>query len=123
LSALEDAIAQDLPMIEKPGIAYPLVVQSMTNAADKKLDLERQELLRMLTKHRSVIADDSLYQFCCEWTELKFLWLEKRHKAFARRLAQLGSRHPVLTAQRLLLALTGFGTNRALAGLHRDGAQ
>ena len=106
-----------------PGIADSLVIQSMTNSADKKLELERQELLRMLTKHKDVIADDSLYRFCCEWTELKFLWLEKRHKAFARRLAQLGSRHPVFTAQRLLLALPGFGTNRALAGLHRDGAQ
>jgi glycosyltransferase involved in cell wall biosynthesis len=106
-----------------PGIAHPLVVQSMTNAADKKLELERQELLKMLTKHRNVIANDSLYQFCCEWTELKFLWLGKRHKAFATRLAQIGSRHPVLTAQRLLLALPGLGTNRALAGLYQDDAQ
>jgi len=103
-----------------PGIAHPLVLQSMTKAADKNLELESLEVLRILTKHRDVIGDDRLYKFCCEWTELKFLWLGKRHKAFAARLAQLGSRHPVLTAQRLLFALPGLGTNKAFAGLHQE---
>jgi glycosyltransferase involved in cell wall biosynthesis len=103
-----------------PGIALPLVIQNMTKAADKGLEQERRDTLRLLSKHRDFIANDSLYQFCCEWTELKFLWLGKRHNTFVARLAQLGSRHPVLTAKRLLLSLPGLGTNIAFAGLHQD---
>jgi hypothetical protein len=104
------------------GIAFPLVVQTMTNTADKGLERERQDTLRMLSKHRDIIADDSLYQFCCEWTELKFLWLGRRHTECVARLAHLGSRYPLRTAQRLLLSLPSLGTNRAFAGLHQSPA-
>jgi glycosyltransferase involved in cell wall biosynthesis len=103
-----------------PGVAEPLVIQTMTLTVDKALDFEKQCVLAILKKHRDLIESEQLYQFCCAWTELKFRWIGGRHFAFVTLLAHLGLRHPFLTSQRLRFALPGVGTNRAFRALHRE---
>ena len=104
------------------GIAEPLVTQTMTRTADKALGWEKQHVLALLEKHRDLIDSEELYQFCRAWTELKFRWIGRRRAAFLGLLMQLGVRHPLLTLQRLRLALPGVGSNRAWRALHRGHA-
>jgi glycosyltransferase involved in cell wall biosynthesis len=101
------------------GIADPLVVQTMTLAPDKTLDLEKRCVLALLHKHRDLIGDETVYQFCVQWTELKFRWLDKRRASFLTLLIRLGIRHPFLTLQRLRLAAPGLGSNFAWRSLYR----
>jgi len=101
-----------------PGIAEPLVIQTMTRTVDKSLGGEKHYVLAILEKHRDLIENEELYQFSCEWTELKFRWIGKRRAAFVRLLVHLGVRHPLLTLQRLRFALSGVGSNRAFRTLH-----
>jgi len=105
-----------------PGIAEPLVIQTMTRTADKTLGWEKQHVLALLEKHRDLIEDEELYRFCCEWTELKFRWIGRRRAAFVKLLVQLGVQHPLLTLQRLRFALPTVGTNHAFRALHRGQA-
>ena len=105
-----------------PGIAEPLVVQTMTRTADKSLGLLKMQSLALLEKHRDLIEDDELYSFCREWTDLKFRWLGGKRGAFFQLLMQLGVRHPLLTLQRLRFALPGVDTNRAFRALYRRGS-
>jgi glycosyltransferase involved in cell wall biosynthesis len=105
-----------------PGIAEPLVIQTMTRTADKALDREELEFLAMLEKHRDLIESEQAYRFCREWTKLKFHWLERRHAAFFKSLTQLGMRHPLLTLRRLRLALPGVSANRAFRNFHQGHA-
>ena len=102
-----------------PGIAEPLVIQTMTRTADKTLDREKVETLDLLEKHRDLIEDEELYRFCREWTDLKFRWLGGKRAAFFELLMQLGMQHPLLTLRRLRFALPSVGSNRAFRVLHR----
>jgi glycosyltransferase involved in cell wall biosynthesis len=102
-----------------PGIATPLVLQSMTKTTDKDLAQEKQYTLAMLEKHRDLFEDESLYEFCREWVELKHLWLGDERAALAVLLAQLGLRRPSLTFRRLYNALPSVGGNRAFRRFHR----
>ena len=105
-----------------PGIATPLVVQSMTKTTDKDLAQEKRYTLAMIEKHRDLFEDEFLYRFCCEWVELKHLWLGNERAAFVRLLTQLGLRRPALTLQRLYTALPSTGGNRAFRRFHRGHA-
>jgi len=102
-----------------PGIAEPLVIQTMTKTGDKSLDRLKVQALALLEKHRDLIEDEELYRFCREWTDLKFRWLAGKRAEFFELLMQLGMRHPLLTLRRLRFALPGVGTNRAFRAFQR----
>jgi glycosyltransferase involved in cell wall biosynthesis len=102
-----------------PGIAEPLVVQTMTNTTDKNLAREKEYTLALLEKHRDLFEDEALYRYCCEWTELKDLWLRSERLAFARRLARLSVRSPFFTLLRMYTALPGVEGNLAFRQFHR----
>jgi glycosyltransferase involved in cell wall biosynthesis len=104
-----------------PGIAEPLVVQTMTLGSDKGLAREREYLLALIDKHRDLFADEAEYRYCRDWAELKHAWLGGRRAAFIRQLVNLGLRHPLQTLRRLALAHRNLGGNRALSRLHLKG--
>jgi glycosyltransferase involved in cell wall biosynthesis len=101
-----------------PGIAEPLVIQTMTRTEDKSLIGEKQYVLALLEKHRDLIENVELYQFCRAWTELKFGWLGGKHTSFLKLLVRLALRYPSLTLQRLRFAFPGRRSNRALRDLN-----
>jgi len=102
-----------------PGIAEPLVTQTMTRASDKGLAREREHLLMLLEKHRGLFDSEAQYRFCRDWAELKHSWLSGRRGAFARQLMALGLRHPWRTAGRLLEARRNLEGNLAFSRFHR----
>jgi glycosyltransferase involved in cell wall biosynthesis len=106
-----------------PGIATPLVVQSMTKTTDKDLAQEKRYTLAMLEKHRDLFEDRALYDFCRDWIELKHLWLCEERMAFAFLLAQLGLRRPSLMVRRLYNALPSMSGNLAYRRFHKSSAR
>lgn len=105
-----------------PGIAEPLVTQTMTRTSDKSLDDEKRWSLALIDKHRDVFLSEGEQTFCRDWVELRYAWLGARRGEFARRLARLAARHPARTWQRLRLALPNLGGNRALGRFLRGAA-
>ncbi len=106
-----------------PGIADPLVIQTMTLTQDKNLALEKESVLALLHKNWDLIENEELYKFCRAWTELKFNWLGGRRVAFVSLLMKLSAQHPFMTFQRLRFAFPGIGSNRAWRSLHRSNAR
>jgi glycosyltransferase involved in cell wall biosynthesis len=105
------------------GIARPLVMQNMTTASEKTLAEQYRYLLVLMHKHHELMDRVGDYEFCLRWIHAKQAWLEGRPGNFARTIASLAFSHPLLTANRLVLAIPNLGLNRALSRFHlRDGA-
>ena len=103
------------------GIARPLVVQTMTKTGEKSLAEEHRNMVALLNKHRDFIAGE--YEFCISWIDAKQAWLEGRLARFARQMAAIAVLHPILTLNRLVLAIPNFGLNRAFSRFYlRRGA-
>jgi hypothetical protein len=100
------------------GVARPLVVQTMTKAAEKTLAEEYRNTLLLLKKHREFLERRGHYEFCLQWVHAKQSWLEHRHGEFLKLMLRLILRHPGLTVSRLVLALPNAGLNRAIGRFH-----
>jgi glycosyltransferase involved in cell wall biosynthesis len=105
------------------GIARPLVVQSMTKSSEKTLSEEYRYALVMMHKHREFMDQVGEYEFCLRWLHAKQSWLEGRLGSFARIVASLAFSHPVLTANRVALAIPNLGLNRAFSRFHLRGGE
>lgn len=101
-----------------PGIAAPLVTQTMTLSQEKKLEEELALMLRLLEKHRDFIEQESDYDFCRAWTIAKHDFLRGDKPSFLRKMAALAARHPVETGKRLVRALPNIGFNVRLSRFH-----
>src|SRR6476646_8608985 len=105
------------------GVSQPLVVQNMTKAAEKTLAEEYRYVLVLINKHRELMDRVGQYEFCLHWVHAKQAWLEGRLGSFAQTVASLAFSHPVLTTNRLALAIRNLGLNRAFSRFHlRDRA-
>jgi GT2 family glycosyltransferase len=102
------------------GVPESLVIQKMTQTSDKSLDQLRLFTLLLLERHQGFFDNESLYEFCREWIELKFDWLGNNRMSFARRLMMLGVKHPVLVAKRLRMAMPSLAGNRAFNLFYHD---
>lgn len=100
------------------GIGTPMVLQHMTPTTDKSLKDEQRYAGALLEKHRDLFDSEQSYRFARDWLELKHHWLAGRRWRFATGLARVSVAHPVITAERLLLALPNFGINRAFRQFH-----
>lgn len=102
------------------GISKPLVTQTLTATPEKSLEDEKRYRLALIDKHREVFDDERHYRFSREWAETKYVWLGGDRLSFARRLVRSGLGHPLLTWQRIRLALPTLEGNRAFARFHRN---
>jgi glycosyltransferase involved in cell wall biosynthesis len=103
------------------GIAEPLVTQTLTPRSDKSLENELTYKLMLLDKHRAVFDSARHYRFCRDWLLAKHDFLSGHRMQFAARMAQAALTNPLLTWQRLSLALPNLEGNRAFARFHRAG--
>jgi glycosyltransferase involved in cell wall biosynthesis len=103
------------------GIARPLVIQHMTMASEKTLAEEYRYHLILMHKYREVMNRVGQYEFCLQWVHAKQAWLEGRLGSFARTMSSLALAHPVLTANRLALAVPNLKLNRAFSRFHLRG--
>jgi GT2 family glycosyltransferase len=87
------------------GIPQPLVVQKMTKAPEKTLAEEYRYVMALMNKYRPLMEEVGQYEFCLRWVYAKQAWLEGRMGSFARTVASLAFSHPLLTANRLALAV------------------
>jgi hypothetical protein len=105
------------------GVSQPLVVQKMTKASEKTLAEEYRYFLALMKKHRPLMDRAGQYEFCLSWVQAKQAWLEGRMGSFTRTIASLAFFHPVLTTNRLALAIPSLGLNHAFSRFHlRDRA-
>jgi hypothetical protein len=100
------------------GIARALVVQSMTKGSDKTLAEEYRNIVALINKHRGLIDRAGEFEFCRDWVYAKQAWLEGRFAEFVRKMAALVFFHPLLTMNRLLLAVPNSGLNTAFKHFH-----
>ncbi|MGZ9096686.1 MAG: glycosyltransferase family 2 protein [Micavibrio sp.] len=100
------------------GIEEPLVHQTMTLDSDKKLSVEREFMLRLYRKHKDFLELHSHYNFNYQWIDAKYDFLEGQKIKFILRLVKLCLIHPVMTTQRLFLALPNFHYNMLLQKFH-----
>ncbi len=103
------------------GIDAPLVTQTLTRRSDKSLKSELAYKLMLIDKHRDVFDSTGHYQFCRDWLLAKHEFLAGHRGRFAARMARAALTHPLLTWQRLSLALPNLEGNRAFARFHRAG--
>ncbi len=106
-----------------PGIAAPLVTQTLTKTSDKSLDRLLGYKLALIDKHRDLFETEALFRFSRAWIELKHDWLSGNHRRFAARLAMATLAHPWLTCRRIRYALPNLEANRAFAQFHRHDDQ
>ncbi|MGD9501082.1 MAG: glycosyltransferase family 2 protein [Methyloceanibacter sp.] len=104
-----------------PGIAQPLVLQTMTKTPEKSLGEEHRNTVVLLDKHRGFVEDAGGYEFSRRWIDAKQAWLEGRSFDFARQMATVMLLHPILSMSRLALALPNFERNRAFSRFHLRG--
>ena len=87
------------------GLAAPLVTQTMTFTADKKIEAERQSALDLIEKHREILERWHWYEFARMWCEMKFAWFDgglARALPWAARIAVTA---PLKTARKVAWAL------------------
>lgn len=94
------------------GARAPLVTQRMTPTSDKSLEKLHEFWIAIFEKHRDAFAHPARYAFCKRWLDLKYIWLEGTHAAFARGFVALLARHPLLTSQRTFRAFGSLRGNR-----------
>jgi glycosyltransferase involved in cell wall biosynthesis len=54
------------------GLSRAMVVQTVTFAADKTLQVDRQNFIEFTRKHRELLQEWSWYEFSLNWNEMKF---------------------------------------------------
>jgi hypothetical protein len=93
----------------------------MTKTNDKSLESEYENITVLLAKHRNIMELEGAYKFCCDWVEIKYEWLQNKYFAFSVHFLRLLLIHPILTFQRLVMALPNIRVNRAFSRFHLSG--
>lgn len=103
-----------------PGLAEPLVTQTMTRSADKNIKDEKNFALKLLEKHRDFIDQKSSYDFCRRWLLAKYDFLQGRKIKFAFQLLGFMLNHPKQTINRLLWAWPNIKFNLQFKKFHNE---
>ncbi len=103
------------------GIGEPLVTQTLTRTSDKSLEGELGYKLMLVEKHRALFDNERHYNYCRDWLVIKYHWLARHRLRFMLCMAGAALAHPLLTWQRLRLALPNLESNRAFSRFHRTG--
>ena len=87
------------------GINKSLVIQKMTLALDKGLDIDFKYSILLLNKHKLFIYKYGNYDFCVKWLKIKYLFTKRAYYTFSIKLICILFRYPIETLKRLLIAL------------------
>jgi hypothetical protein len=80
-------------------------------------------MIAVLNKHRDIVDRAGEYEFSMRWMEAKQAWLEARLPLFAWKMAGAMLAHPILSLNRMILAMPNFGLNRAFSRFHLRGGE
>ena len=97
-----------------PGIARPLVTQTLTVSDDKRPEAERDATLAVLARHGRHPRVASWCRFNVGWCEVKYRLATGQRLRAAVRMAGLAVRWPDKFVLRALRSLPALGTRRAL---------
>ena len=100
------------------GIKTPLVHQRMTISSDKNLNIEKENWMYIIDKHRKIIERRMSYSFAVNWLTLRHNWLAKDFAAFAVTLGKLVLFSPIQTLRKLCLALPNTQLNTEMSNFH-----
>ncbi len=101
------------------GVADPLVVQTMTQADDKRIADERIYARKLYQKHSKFLLEEGRGHFDMDWLEAKHDYWEGYKVTFLWRLLLLFIAHPFLSLGRVLQAMPNMGYNRSVRKFHR----
>lgn len=102
------------------GIASPLVVQQMTNTADKGLSQECYYTHKVLEKHRDIADKYKMFDFCRCWIDIKFEWLKGSKVDFFLGFIIQFLKHPNWVCRRFFSALPNIGLNRSFSRFYNQ---
>lgn len=102
------------------GVATPLVKQYMTLSGDKNFAVEKANWHYIYDKFKDVFPDNHSYDFCRDWLDLKFLFLEQEKSDFVQSFVRLFFRHPVQMVRRAVWALPTVRHNRRFSKWRRS---
>jgi GalNAc-alpha-(1->4)-GalNAc-alpha-(1->3)-diNAcBac-PP-undecaprenol alpha-1,4-N-acetyl-D-galactosaminyltransferase len=91
-----------------PGIAEPLVTQTMTATSDKTSLEEYTNMVKVLTKQKTFISQHGSFDFALKWLTLKFDWNKTSKLLFVCGLLKLLLLHPTYTIKRIFMAIPRF---------------
>lgn len=91
------------------GLSEPLVVQTVTVAADKTLAAERENLLQLTEKHRTLLDRWGWYDFNRQWHDMKFTLLGSGLRSALPLLPRLFFRSPIKFIQKTAWSLPNRG--------------
>lgn len=100
------------------GIRAPLVHQKMTHSADKNPDIETENWLYVVTKHRAIIERKMSFSFAINWLYLRHNWQARDYGKFTLMLFKLFLSAPFQTVRKLYLSLPNMQINAAMSKFH-----
>jgi hypothetical protein len=102
-----------------PGLANPLVHQTMTATSEKSLATLECFSLMVFERHRDLFPTGGEFSFCCDWIRLKFSLLAGHRRRAFQLLLKLVIRHPSLSLFRLRRSIPNLRRNRSFAAFAR----
>ncbi len=102
------------------GIKKPLVHQIMTTGDDKNLQIEKENWLYLLYKHRMIIERVMLFSFALSWLDLRYKWLSSQYGSCLLQLFVLITKHPTQTLRKIYFAAPNLELNGAMSKFARD---
>ena len=100
------------------GVGEPLVVQIMTKTSEKSLQDEYKYWRLIIEKHKTIMDSEAQLNFCISWLDMKQTWLERKPFIFILKLSRLFLKNPVVTLQRLYLAIRNIGSSSQFSRFH-----
>jgi glycosyltransferase involved in cell wall biosynthesis len=102
------------------GVSDPVVVQYMTHNSTKSLDIERYYHRLLLDKYADFLKAEGKYEFCIDWLQLKYSWLQRSYMNFLVNGVILLWRYPLFFWKRLWNAVPSMNINRKFSQFHSD---
>ncbi len=102
------------------GISAALVTQRIALTADKRHDLELENVLAFVNRHADAFPSRAWYRFTVDWYIAKFELIAGRWVKAARGMALLGLRHPIKMSRRVAWSWPRRDYYKALAKWYPD---
>lgn len=102
------------------GINKSLVIQKMTLASDKGLDIDFKYSILLLKKHKLFIDKNGNYDFCVKWLKIKYFFTKRDYFNFTIKLIYILFKYPIETIKRSLISLPFLRLNIDYGLFNRD---
>lgn len=95
------------------GIAEPLVIQAMTMGSEKSLDTLKAAERAILNKNKNYLMQKHWYNFCIEWLDIRYEYLNDKKWNMCKKLFFLFARHPIKVIYKIYWALPARSTRKS----------